>query len=116
MNPRSGRASKETMALYHYALVGFLAVTIYMASSTLAYAAGAPGSSAVGYYTPMGDVMCLILSYFFGNLGRSIACIAVVTIGVGASFGKVSWTMALMVTMGIAIIFGSAWLLYVLAF
>jgi len=61
------------------------------------------------YATPtaMGNVLCNIVWMVYGNLGRGIATLAVVIIGVGATLGKTSWGLAMTVAVGIAVIFNA---------
>lgn len=58
--------------------------------------------------TPMGNVLCVVTQWFTGNTGKGLATIAVTVIGIGALLGKVSWGMAIIVGIGIAIVFGAA--------
>jgi type IV secretion system protein VirB2 len=58
--------------------------------------------------TPMGKVLCTVVSWFTGNTGKGLATIAITVIGIGALLGKVSWGMAIIVGIGVAIIFGAA--------
>lgn len=58
--------------------------------------------------TPMGNVLCVVVQWFTGNTGKGLATIAVTVIGIGALLGKVSWGMAIIVGIGIAIVFGAA--------
>jgi type IV secretion system protein VirB2 len=58
--------------------------------------------------TPMGEVLCIVTDWFTGNTGKGLATIAVTVIGIGALLGKVSWGMAIIVGIGVAIIFGAA--------
>src|SRR5277367_3713826 len=58
--------------------------------------------------TPMGNVLCTVVNWFTGNTGKGLATIAVTVIGIGALLGKVSWGMAIIVGIGVAIIFGAA--------
>lgn len=55
----------------------------------------------------MGNALCTIVQIVYGNLGRGIATIAVIVIGIGATLGKASWGMALTVATGIAVIFNA---------
>jgi type IV secretory pathway VirB2 component (pilin) len=58
--------------------------------------------------TPMGDVLCAVVDWIvFGNLGRGLATLAVLVVGVGAVLGKASWGMAITVAVGISVIFGA---------
>lgn len=58
--------------------------------------------------TPMGNVLCTVVGWFTGNVGKGLATIAVTIVGVGALLGKVSWGMAMNVGIGVAILFGAA--------
>lgn len=57
---------------------------------------------------PMGDVLCTVVEWFTGNTGKGLATVAVTVIGIGALLGKVSWGMAIMVGIGIAVLFAAA--------
>lgn len=63
---------------------------------------------ATGTDTPMGKVLCTVVNWFTGNTGKGLATIAVTIIGIGALLGKVSWGMAMIVGIGVAIVFGAA--------
>jgi len=58
--------------------------------------------------TPMGNVLCTVVLWFTGNTGKGLATIAITVIGIGALLGKVSWGMAIIVGIGVAIVFGAA--------
>jgi type IV secretion system protein VirB2 len=58
--------------------------------------------------TPMGKVLCTVVNWFTGNTGKGLATIAITVIGIGALMGKVSWGMAIIVGIGVAIVFGAA--------
>ncbi len=58
--------------------------------------------------TPMGNVLCTVKGWFTGNTGKGLATIAITVIGIGALLGKVSWGMAIIVGIGVAIVFGAA--------
>jgi len=77
----------------------FLLAAIMMMVPSLGYA---------GEDTPMGEVLCTVAEWFTGNTGKGLATIGVTIIGIGALLGKVSWGMAIIVGIGIAIVFGAA--------
>lgn len=58
--------------------------------------------------TPMGDVLCTILGWMWGNLGRGLATLGICVIGTAAVMGKASWGLAATVAVGIAVLFGAA--------
>jgi len=91
-------AHAEPMVLYKFMLLALLTVALYTASVSMAYAA----------ITPMGNVLCLIVFWVYGNLGRGLATLAVIIIGAGATLGKVSWGLAITVAIGISIIFNAS--------
>lgn len=62
---------------------------------------------AMATNTPMGAVVCGIVSFFYGNLGQGLASLAVIVVGVGATMGKVSWGLAITVACGISVIFNA---------
>ncbi len=58
--------------------------------------------------TTIGNTLCKVVGWFTGNTGKGIATIAIIVIGIGALMGKVSWGMAIIVGIGVALIFGAA--------
>jgi len=64
--------------------------------------------------TPMGNVLCTVKNWFTGNTGKGLATIAVTVIGIGALLGKVSWGMAIIVGIGVSLIFGAVTLVDVM--
>ncbi|MCH2546405.1 MAG: TrbC/VirB2 family protein [Alphaproteobacteria bacterium] len=75
----------------------------------------AAGGAAGGGETPMEGVMCLLVEWILGPTGRALATLAIIFIGVGALMGKISWGMAIIVALGIAIVFGAPVLLGLLS-
>lgn len=57
--------------------------------------------------TALSNILCNVVSWFTGPLGGAIATLAIIVIGVGALMGKVSWGMAIIVGLGIGVIFGA---------
>lgn len=88
------------------ALFSIIAFNVLLSTAANAYG---PPSPAFG--TPMADVLCEIVNWFLGNLGRGLATIGVSAVAIGAIFGKVSWGLALTVAVGIAVMFGASALL-----
>ncbi len=56
---------------------------------------------------PIGETLCAVVEWFTGPVGGGIATLAIIIIGIGALMGKVSWGMAIIVGLGVAIIFGA---------
>lgn len=55
----------------------------------------------------LGGLLCGVASWFTGTVGQGIATLAIIVIGIGALMGKVSWGMAIIVGLGVAVIFGA---------
>lgn len=62
----------------------------------------------------IGDALCRLIKWMTGKTGKAIATLGIIIIGVGALMGKVSWGMAIIVALGIALIFGAGTLVNVL--
>lgn len=58
--------------------------------------------------TEIARVLCAVVDWFTGSVGKGIATLAIIIIGVGALMGKVSWGMAIIVGIGVAVIFGAS--------
>jgi type IV secretion system protein VirB2 len=52
-------------------------------------------------------VFCNIVGVLNGTTGKAVATVAIIAVGVGALLGKISWAMALIVALGIALVFGA---------
>lgn len=57
---------------------------------------------------PITKSLCLVVTTITGGIGGAIATIAIIIIGIGALMGKVSWGMAIIVVLGVAVVFGAA--------
>ena len=55
----------------------------------------------------LGNLLCGVADWFTGSVGKGIATLAIIVIGIGALMGKVSWGMAIIVGLGVAVIFGA---------
>lgn len=54
------------------------------------------------------EVFCNVVALLTGMTGKAVATVAIIAVGVGALLGKISWGMALIVALGVALIFGAA--------
>ncbi len=81
----------------------------YMIALVAVYAAAMLPMDAMASAGPaaLGDVLCNVVGWFTGTIGAGIATLAIIVIGVGALMGKVSWGMAIIVGLGVGIIFGA---------
>ena len=61
----------------------------------------------VGVNSDVGNYICVIADNFSGNAGRGIATIGISVIGTLALLGRITWTQALVVGVGCAVLFGA---------
>ena len=64
-------------------------------------------ASSVTQESPMSNALCIAATWITGPTGRGIATVGITIIGIGALLGKVSWGMAMIVGVGVAVVFGS---------
>ncbi len=57
---------------------------------------------------PIEAVMCNVVFFMTSTTGKAIATIAIIVVGLGALMGKISWGMALIVALGVALVFGAS--------
>jgi type IV secretory pathway VirB2 component (pilin) len=86
----------NSVCLFQFIMFGVMAIAIYSLMMTDANAAN-PGATLC---KAIGDTMG-------GGLARAISTIGILIVGVGATLGKMTWTTALTVAVGIAVIFGT---------
>lgn len=86
--------------------------TLYILLAALFYALITVQANAV--VTPMGTVLCDIVYMIYGNLGRGLATLAIIIVGVGATLGKVSWGLAITVAIGISVIANAGTIMFML--
>ncbi len=79
-------------------------VAVFVGASVFSDAAMAAGGDS----NAIEQVFCNVVLILTGTTGKAIATVAVIAVGVGALLGKISWGMALIVALGVALIFGAA--------
>ena len=57
--------------------------------------------------TDAGKAMCAIAWAAQSSMGKGIATLGILMLGIGAMLGKVSWSMALLVAVGIVVVFNA---------
>lgn len=56
----------------------------------------------------IGTVLCTIVGALQGTIGKAVATIAIVVLGIGLFLGKLSWPLAVATAIGIGMIFGAS--------
>lgn len=64
-------------------------------------------SASPAHAQTIGSILCGVWNLIYTDIGRGIATLAIVAVGIGATLGKASWGMAIMVAVGIAVMFGA---------
>ena len=83
----------------HFTFITLLAVALYLLLYSYAY--------ALSGYTPVGIVLCNVVTMIWSDVGRGIATIAVMVMGIMAAIGKASWGQALLLAIGVSLVFGA---------
>ncbi len=78
----------------------FIAMIIYATPEVLAVVGTDQGGDLSG-------TLCNVVNALQGTLGKAIATIAVIVLGVGLFLGKLSWPLAIATAIGIGLIFGA---------
>jgi type IV secretory pathway VirB2 component (pilin) len=92
--------TKKTLAAHAWSL----SICLMVAYAVMLVPADALASGGVN---SINDALCTVINWFLGPIGKAIATLAIIIIGVGALMGKVSWGMAIIVGLGVAVIFGA---------
>jgi len=82
----------------------FLIMFVFAVIATIAPELSSADSS--GLDETVGESLCDIVEAMQGTVGKGIATLSVLFLGIGAFFGKVNWGLVVMVGVGIAAIFG----------
>ena len=85
-------------------LISLLLVT---ANSNIARADNDAGEYAVDTSTTLEGLICNVLGFLTGGVGKALAAFACMGIALAFLGGKVSWTLILTFSLGMACIFGA---------
>jgi type IV secretion system protein VirB2 len=66
-----------------------------------------PFAATGGGINPVCDILSRLNDIIRGTTGKALGTIAIAALGIAALFGKVSWTTAMLVVVGVAMIFGA---------
>lgn len=94
--------------LWSLTFCALAAVVLFMdPGAAMALSGGGSGGGMGGGGGTIGRVLCTVVDWIYGPVGTGIATLAIIIIGIGALMGKVSWGMAIIVGIGVAVIFGA---------
>ena len=82
----------------------FCIIGLIMVISNTAWGAADPPA---GGTDAISGVLCIVVKALTGPIGKAIATIAIVVLGIGLFMGKLSWPLALATALGIGMIFGA---------
>jgi type IV secretory pathway VirB2 component (pilin) len=91
---------------FAWALIAAYAL-ILIPADALANVAITLGGGGGGGGGALADTLCKVVKMVTGGIGGAIATLAIIVIGIGALMGKVSWGMAIIVGLGVGIVFGA---------
>jgi type IV secretory pathway VirB2 component (pilin) len=64
-------------------------------------------TAAANDSTAIDQVLCKVVKLLSGTVGKAVATIALIVLGIGLFMGKLSWPLALATAIGIGFIFGA---------
>jgi type IV secretory pathway VirB2 component (pilin) len=85
----------------------FLALSLFVLNVGDAFAVTSTIGSASGSGGTMQVVLCNVLKFVTGGIGKTLAAFVIIGVGLGFFSGKVSWGLMIGVTLGISAIFGA---------
>jgi type IV secretory pathway VirB2 component (pilin) len=88
-------------------LTVFFALALVLLTPDAVFAA----YNASGLNSTVGAGLCAVVSAITGNVGKALATLAIIVLGISAFFGKVTWGLAIMFGTGIIGIFGAGTLI-----
>jgi type IV secretory pathway VirB2 component (pilin) len=104
-------ASVDMKMVRNFSLLTLLTLGIYLILlSSFAFATGSTTFAGVA------EVICDVTALLIFDVGRGIATLSIIALGVAAMYGKATWAQAVTLAMGIGIIFGALSLAPLLVF
>lgn len=92
-------------------LLSFFSINTNIISINDAFANGSEVGDSTGTFSGNGmsmqEVICNVLNFLTGGVGRSLAAFACIGISLAFLTGKVAWTLILTFSLGMACIFGA---------
>ena len=87
-------------------LLGLFALFLTVGNAFAADSKSAIGTAS-GSGGDMQQVLCNVLAFVTGGIGKTIASFIIIGVGLGFFTGKVSWGVLIGVTLGISAMFGA---------
>ena len=87
-------------------LLSFVVISANIALSPVALASNQKKGNAPAEST-ISNTICRVVKVFSGKIGHGIAAIAIVFLAISLFMGKMSWGVALVMAIGIGLIFGA---------
>ncbi|MDX2096071.1 MAG: TrbC/VirB2 family protein [Alphaproteobacteria bacterium] len=103
------------LALALFAAYAALLLPMDAMAVSVSIGSGGGGGGSGGTPEALAEVLCNVVGWFTGPVGAGIATLAIIVIGIGALMGKVSWGMAIIVGLGVGVIFGAGTIVEVLS-
>ncbi|MBQ4874731.1 MAG: TrbC/VirB2 family protein [Rickettsiaceae bacterium H1] len=97
---------KEFYPVFSKVFYTLLFISTFLLIPDLLFAGKTP-TTTPGSDNAIRKVICNIVVQLTGPIGQGISTIAIIFIGIGLFMGKISWGLALGITIGIAMLFGA---------
>lgn len=80
----------------------FIVAIFYVILPNVAFAEDSGGPTGIS------KVLCNVVAQLQGGIGKAIATIAIIVLGIGLFMGKLAWPLAIATAIGIGMIFGAS--------
>ena len=84
---------------FYCSLLFILALSILFIDNNFAFAADPK--------TGLEEVLCRVIKYITGGVGKSIAILIIISMAMGLFLGKITWGVAICVMVGMGMLFGA---------
>ena len=86
----------------------FLTITFFNTNISVADPDPAPaGKDSDDPGSQIADVLCNVIKIAQGNVGKTISILVIISIAIGLFLGKITWGVAIAVSVGLGVLFGA---------
>eukprot|EP00919_Chromeraceae_sp_WS-2016_P079462 GHVR01188047.1.p1 GENE.GHVR01188047.1~~GHVR01188047.1.p1 ORF type:complete len:121 (-),score=12.36 GHVR01188047.1:500-862(-) len=85
----------------------FLTITFFNANISMADDPAPGAKDTTDFGSQIADVLCNVISIAQGNVGKTISTLVIISIAIGLFLGKITWGVAIAVSVGLGVLFGA---------
>lgn len=85
----------------------FLTITFFNTNISMAVDPDPAGKDSTDPGSQIADVLCNVIKIAQGNVGKTISILVIISIAIGLFLGKITWGVAIAVSVGLGVLFGA---------